>query len=229
MKKGGKKEQTSASSTRETIIEKAIEITNEVGMVDFRIDSLAGRLGLSPGNITYHFSKKEELVQTLWEQCYREFARVDIFLTRIVDVKQFFLFLKGILETIYRYRGVIMFRGGDLKLLRQDKTNGYSFMELMDKKLNLLIQELEHNGYLNDKTTRKDSLVLKRITISLLRHWINMEMIHNGRPDEKEIRESINRNVMLILRLYHRSFTAKGLEQFSELESRTEENRIDIA
>ncbi|MEG2318629.1 MAG: TetR/AcrR family transcriptional regulator, partial [Rikenellaceae bacterium] len=60
MKKEAKIDRTNVT-TRELIMQKTLEIVNDRGMADFRVDLLSSTLGLSPGNITYHFDKKEDL------------------------------------------------------------------------------------------------------------------------------------------------------------------------
>ena len=78
-------------STREMILRRSLELINARGMVDFRIDTLAQSLGLSPGNITYHFSRKEDICVALWEQYLEDYGQVVRSLTTLLDMKQLFL------------------------------------------------------------------------------------------------------------------------------------------
>lgn len=64
-----------ASGTRERILETARQQFNQRGYEDVSMRNIADALGISVGNLTYHFAKKEELVQAvvLWQhQSYRK-------------------------------------------------------------------------------------------------------------------------------------------------------------
>ena len=56
------------SSTKERILSTAVELFNENGFVNVTMRNLADELGMSLGNLTYHFKKKEELMAAIHEQ-----------------------------------------------------------------------------------------------------------------------------------------------------------------
>ena len=51
--------------TRKKILEKAKELFNEKGYNMVSISDIAGELDMSKGNLTYHFNKKESIVEAL--------------------------------------------------------------------------------------------------------------------------------------------------------------------
>jgi AcrR family transcriptional regulator len=51
-----------AVTTRERIVDRAVELFNERGTEAVGMRELARELGLSPGNLTYHFPRKEDLL-----------------------------------------------------------------------------------------------------------------------------------------------------------------------
>lgn len=56
------------SSTKEKIIKAAIALFNEKGYVNVKMRDIANALEISPGNLTYHFPKKEILLETIHEE-----------------------------------------------------------------------------------------------------------------------------------------------------------------
>lgn len=52
--------------TRDKILESAISLFNQFGYSNISMQRLASELGLSPGNLTYHFPKKEDLMLALY-------------------------------------------------------------------------------------------------------------------------------------------------------------------
>ena len=53
---------TSPKTTREKIVEHAILVFNKEGLQHVTIDDIAVSLKLSPGNLTYHFKRKRDLL-----------------------------------------------------------------------------------------------------------------------------------------------------------------------
>jgi len=55
-------------TTRERIIEKAIELFNENGTKAVTTNHIAAAMGISPGNLYYHFRNKEEIIREIFSQ-----------------------------------------------------------------------------------------------------------------------------------------------------------------
>ena len=116
---------SSSPSTRRIILDRSREIINRIGAADFKIDVIAGELELSPGNITYHFSRKDDICIALWEEL---MDRLDfnVIMSKMLDLKQLFLALRAVNGLLWDYRGVVMSRGGDVRLVKNtDDTDEY--------------------------------------------------------------------------------------------------------
>src|SRR3954470_23422533 len=61
-------------STRTRILTTALALFNESGTAPVSTNHIADALGISPGNLYYHFRNKEEIIRALFEQ---QFARWD--------------------------------------------------------------------------------------------------------------------------------------------------------
>jgi len=55
-------------TTKERIIETAINLFNEKGTKAVTTNHIAVAMGISPGNLYYHFSNKEEIIRTIFDQ-----------------------------------------------------------------------------------------------------------------------------------------------------------------
>ena len=60
--------------TAERILASALQLFNESGTAAVSTNHIAAALGMSPGNLYYHFHNKEEIIRALFEQ---QFARWD--------------------------------------------------------------------------------------------------------------------------------------------------------
>src|SRR5262245_14900744 len=59
-------------NTRDRILATALRLFNESGTAAVSTTHIADALGISPGNLYYHFRNKEEIIRALFEQ---QFAR----------------------------------------------------------------------------------------------------------------------------------------------------------
>lgn len=162
------------TSTRELIIASANEIINRTGVVDFRIETLAQSLSLSPGNITYHFPKKEDIIAAIWEE-YVAIMRdtTEEMITPLLDIKQLFLYFRTAASKAINYVGVTTYYFGDMgALLRENETFRHQIercRELIFASYDTLVK----NGYMKpiEKPEIKELTFDSQIT--MLRWWIN--------------------------------------------------------
>ena len=62
--------------TRERILKTALELFNEAGTAAVSTNHIADALGMSPGNLYYHFRNKEEIIRALFEQQFDAWDRL---------------------------------------------------------------------------------------------------------------------------------------------------------
>lgn len=172
------------ASTRELIISSACEIINRTGVVDFRIETLAQSLSLSPGNITYHFPKKEDIVNAIWQEFSAQFGdNSDELLTPLLDIKQLFLFLRTRSAKTLPYVGVATYYFGDMGALLRNH-------ELFNREYKLLRQlmydcydTLCANGYMQSI----DNQTIKELTFQtqfvMLCWWSNHALTTYSREE----------------------------------------------
>ncbi len=105
-------------SNRDRILEFALGLMNEEGAEAANTTRIAAALGISPGNLYYHFRNREEIVRVLFEALETEFRAVlveDVG-PPITPVRFAGFYLRSF-DLAWRYR---FFFGGLLGLLRRD-------------------------------------------------------------------------------------------------------------
>jgi len=91
--------------TRERILETALLMFNQFGEPTVAATSIAFEMGISPGNLYYHFRSKEDIVVALFDA-----FRKDIEMTlaapaeRLPNAEDCWLFLHLVFEAIAKYR-----------------------------------------------------------------------------------------------------------------------------
>ncbi|MFI3322725.1 MAG: TetR/AcrR family transcriptional regulator [Rikenellaceae bacterium] len=205
------KKESNTQSTKEIILNRSLEMINEGGMMDFRIDVLALSLKLSPGNITYHFAKKEDISAALWRNFIAEFNRSMSCVSNILDIKQTFLVLREFCTIVYKIRGVVMFSGSDSRVIRDEKYNEDKFYDITADLLKNISEILYRNGYLYHTTKERESLAFQTL---IMRWWINKAMLKNCYKDVA-IEDLINQNASLILFSLYNQMNDKAKEEYN--------------
>lgn len=217
MKKEAKIDRTNVT-TRELIMQKTLEIVNDRGMADFRVDLLSSTLGLSPGNITYHFAKKEDLCRAIWVEFYVELKGVEVLVSNLLDVKQSFLVVRSITALIYKYRGVILYRGSDMVVLYRDDNSEYSIAEKLREIIRVILFHLNENGYLSQE---KNTPIINKIVMDdmfvNMRFWINKEYLMSDSNKYSSISSRVVENSIEILYLLYPLLNERGRAEFDIL------------
>jgi AcrR family transcriptional regulator len=93
------------NKTRERIVETSLELFNALGERSVTTNHLAAHLGMSPGNLYYHFRNKQAIIAELFAQ-YE--SRVDSFLRlppgRVLTVDDKTFYLEALLASMWHYR-----------------------------------------------------------------------------------------------------------------------------
>ncbi|MEG2282396.1 MAG: TetR/AcrR family transcriptional regulator, partial [Rikenellaceae bacterium] len=204
--------------TRELIMQKTLEIVNDRGMADFRVDLLSSTLGLSPGNITYHFAKKEDLCRAIWVEFYVELKGVEVLVSNLLDVKQSFLVVRSITALIYKYRGVILYRGSDMVVLYRDDNSEYSIAEKLREIIRVILFHLNENGYISQE---KNTPIINKIVMDdmfvNMRFWINKEYLMSDSNKYSSISSRVVENSIEILYLLYPLLNERGRAEFDIL------------
>lgn len=103
---------------RERILERSLQLMNDEGAEAANTTRIAAELGISPGNLYYHFKNREEIVRVLFDGLEAEFRAVLVEDVRPpISPARFAAFYLRSFDLAWRYR---FFFGDLLGLLRRD-------------------------------------------------------------------------------------------------------------
>ncbi len=63
-------------NTKQKILNASIRLFNENGMANVRLQQIAKEIGISPGNLAYHFRNKEAIIEAINDDLYEEAAEI---------------------------------------------------------------------------------------------------------------------------------------------------------
>lgn len=126
-------------STRERILQASLELFNTQGERSVTTNHIAAHLGISPGNLYYHFRNKQAIVAelfTAYEQWVGSFLHLPA--GRALTLEDKAAYLQALLDAMWRYR----FLHRDLEHLLDNDT------QLAERYRVFAAQTLEHARYI---------------------------------------------------------------------------------
>src|ERR1700719_5020086 len=106
--------------TRERIVETSLVMFNRLGAPNVTTADIADEMGISPGNLYYHFRNKDEIIGELFAALERRLdALLDPPVRGVVNVEDLWLFLHLLFESMWDYR--FLYRDLDEILSRNHK------------------------------------------------------------------------------------------------------------
>jgi AcrR family transcriptional regulator len=190
-----------ASRTRERILTAALALFNAHGEPNVTTNGIADELGISPGNLHYHFRTKQRLIDEL-------FARFEQRLLALLggdaaehaDVDDAWLLLHLVFETIADYR--FLYR--DLNELcgrsRDLRRRMRAVLKLSMRTASELLDALQRAGQCEMEPLQRDTAV--RNIVLIASYWIAFDQIMAPREEPRPTRAAIQ--VMSIVSPYLR-------------------------
>ncbi|HEY2862369.1 MAG TPA: TetR/AcrR family transcriptional regulator [Casimicrobiaceae bacterium] len=124
--------------TRERIVETSLQLFNRDGAPHVTTADIADEMGISPGNLYYHFRNKDQIIAELFAAFEQRLERLFAAPTgRIADVEDLWLFLHLLFEAMWEYR--FLYRDLDEILSRHDKLE-MRFTRLIDRGRHTMLQ-----------------------------------------------------------------------------------------
>lgn len=209
--------------TKQKIINETIQLFNQQGFSNVTTDTIAKTVGISLGNLTYHFPKKDDLVVTIYRQLVAELRTVFATYRKHPD----FLSIDGQLRAFYRFQSKYCFFYVDtLEIGRSYPKIGQQHQE----HITMQIQDV-HNIFIfnvGKKNLRNDVApdAYERVAHSV---WMMValwtyQLLIRGKMDldsENEMMESA-------WNLIFPYFTEQGKEVFRQLPRPTTKIRSDL-
>ena len=154
--------------TRDRILECALQLFNQKGEPNVSTMEVANEMGISPGNLYYHFHGKEPLVLGLFERFQCELAPLlDPPADAQLEAEDYWLFLHLIVERMAHYRFLFQDLSNLAGRLPKLAKGIRSLLTALKRTLASLLARLKASGQLVSSTQALGQLV-EQITLTLL-------------------------------------------------------------
>ena len=193
------------NSTKEIIVQKAVEMFNEQGVEYVGVRELAKELGMKGGNITYYFPTKDDIVMEVSMRLGEENNKI---LQKRADLRisEFLGIFGEVFKNHYNFRGLFL---SFPHLLRQNEAVRLQYAKRKVLRRNTILEQLadmEAGGYLRIPEDRERNNILNTITL-ISRFWISNASVEE---DVGDMALTMDKYIELIAGQLRPFATAKG-------------------
>ena len=192
--------------TKLIILQTAMKLFNRDGVTEITLRKLASEIGMSQGNLTYHYQKREQIVELLFDNYAQEIS-YSLNSMEESSIDGFFEFITQILQIHTKYRFIINERS---HIIRSAPVLRDKFHRLSNQLYNHLGQTIDNmiteGVMLNETYDSQNAHFIRRI-IMLLYVTPNVELMGVDPFGENDDKESLRKIIEGII--YHH-LTDKG-------------------
>lgn len=186
--------------TPEKILDAALELFNQHGLNVVTLRQIAGHLQISQGNLNYHFPKKEDIIQALYQHFAQAMEqRVQARLgSEELDLEQLNNFLRNIIELFLRYRFIFL---DFARLMQEHPDIKAHYVQLVQQRIDQfssLLHVLAAKGILQPEAFPGQFRNFYQRIQLLTDFWISYNVIE-GSKDDAAIQDSFLRMMQEML------------------------------
>jgi AcrR family transcriptional regulator len=164
--------------TAERILETALEMFNRFGEPHVSTTAISAEMGISPGNLYYHYPAKDELVNALLERHRQSLGPLLTASHEVRDIEDAWFFMHALFEGLWHYRFIYRNLNDLLSRNRQLESQLQALMQQMVGALQALLDTLRHE-LLDMK--RHEVKPTATSMVVLLTYWLSYEYVCDPR------------------------------------------------
>ncbi|MDQ6628980.1 MAG: TetR/AcrR family transcriptional regulator [Pseudomonadota bacterium] len=165
--------------TAERILDTTLDLFNRLGEPNVSTTLISAELGISPGNLYYHYPAKDELITRLFERYDAALAELLPAAEEVTDVESAWLFFHLLFELIWDYR--FLYR--DLNdLLSNNRRLEMHFPFILQRKTRAVQAVLDGVGGARVLAIpRRDVEPVATAMVVVLTYWLSYEYVKSPR------------------------------------------------
>ncbi|KAF0165577.1 MAG: TetR family transcriptional regulator [Rhodocyclaceae bacterium] len=200
--------------TRERILETSLALFNDFGEPNVTTQLISDEMGISPGNLYYHFHNKDEIIESLFADFEREMEET---LTaparRPPNVEDIWLFLHLIFEGIWKFR--FLYRDIN-ELLSRNRVLETHFKRIVAHKIQTataICQGLVATGDMKATPEEIQALAVNMTIVAT--YWLSFEFVRE--PRKKIDGESLAHGAFQVMALAAPYLVGRSRKLFEEV------------
>ena len=165
--------------TAERILEVTLALFNQHGEPNVSTTLISAEMGISPGNLYYHYPAKDELINSLFDRFERALDDLLGAADSVENVEDAWLFFHMLFELIWQYRFLYRDLNDLLSKNRRLETHFQDILQRKERAVRALLDGLSRSGVL--RISGQQAGPLATAMVVLLTYWLSYEFVREPR------------------------------------------------
>jgi AcrR family transcriptional regulator len=165
--------------TAERILEVTLELFNRFGEPNVSTTLISAELGISPGNLYYHYPAKDELINSLFDRFESELGALLRAAHDVRHVEDAWLFVHMLFELVWRYRFLYRDLNDLLSKNRRLETHFQGVLKDKSQAMQKMLAGLSAEGAL--RIALRDVEPVATAMVVVLTYWQSFEYVRDPR------------------------------------------------
>ena len=165
--------------TAERILEVTLELFNRFGEPNVSTTLISAELGISPGNLYYHYPAKDELINSLFERYERALNELLQAADGVRNVEDAWFFLHSQFEIIWQYRFLYRDLNDLLSKNRLLETRFQGVLKNKTRAVRALLSGMSHSGAVDIDSREVEPTA--NCMVVVLTYWLSFEYVRDPR------------------------------------------------
>ncbi len=165
--------------TAERILATALDLFNRYGEPNVATTLIASDMGISPGNLFYHFPAKELLVNALFNEYVHDMNQLLPAAADVRDMEHAWFFMHSLFELIWRHRFIYRDLNDLLSKNRHLEGQVKGVLQRKQQAFEAMLSGLQEQGLLSQGAFERQSCATHMVV--LLTWWLSYEYVQNPR------------------------------------------------
>ena len=165
--------------TAERILEVTLDLFNRHGEPNVSTTAISAELGISPGNLYYHYPAKDELINTLFGRYEAALAELLHAAEDVSNVEDAWLFFHMLFELIWQYRFLYRDLNDLLSNNRRLETHFQGVLRDKSKAVRTVLDGLTSGHSVSIEQRDADAVATAMVVV--LTYWLSFEYVRDPR------------------------------------------------
>ena len=203
--------------TAERILATALDLFNRYGEPNVATTLIASDMGISPGNLFYHFPAKELLVNALFDEYEKDMLQLLPAAADVQDVEHAWFFLHSLFELVWRHRFIYRDLNDLLSKNRHLEAQTKAVLQRKQQAFELMLSGMHAHGLLQQDPNERQHCATHMLV--LLTWWLSYEYVQNPRHalEQTNAGHSVLRGAQQVLALLLPYLTHEPKSQLAQL------------
>ena len=165
--------------TAERILEVTLDLFNRFGEPNVSTTLICAELGISPGNLYYHYPAKDELINSLFDRYEAGLTELLNAADGVRDVEDAWFFFHTLFELIWQYRFLYRDLNDLLSKNRRLETHFQGVLKDKSRAVRALLDGMSRTGAVRIDTREVEPTATSMVVV--LTYWLSFEYVRDPR------------------------------------------------